>query len=92
MVPGRAEPLLAIAIVLALLLDPRRLERGPTLCLVRRLSGHRCPGCGMSRSWTLAAHLRIASAFRAHPLGPPTFALALLALGRAYARTASPPR
>jgi hypothetical protein len=86
MVPAtRVEPLLAVAVLLALLLDPRRVDRGPTLCLVRRLTGHRCPGCGMTRSWTLCAHLRLAPAFRAHPLGPPTFALALVALLRASA-------
>ena len=82
-----ADRLLLTAVALAVVLEPRWLDRGPTLCLVRRLTGRRCPGCGMSRSWTLMARLRPLAAFRAHPLGPDAFAAATLAVLRAAGRS-----
>ncbi len=37
-------------------------------CPIRRLTGHICPGCGMSRAWLALLRLDIAGAFRAHPM------------------------
>lgn len=40
------------------------LERGPSLCLVRRIFGIRCPGCGMLRALSYLAHGDVRAAWR----------------------------
>ena len=47
----------------------------PPLCVWRQLTGHRCPGCGMTRSFVFMGHGRVFDAFRLHPLGPFLYAL-----------------
>ena len=42
----------------------------PELCLWRRMTGHGCPGCGMTRSFTYMGHGQLLDAFRLHTLGP----------------------
>ncbi len=43
----------------------------PTLCPVRALTGHACPGCGMGRALALLAHGQIAASLYQHPFGLP---------------------
>ena len=65
------------------------VEDGPVLCLFRRITGHPCPGCGLTRSFVAAAHLRLGEAFAHHVFGPLIFAGLLVAVsGRVFlART-----
>ena len=42
----------------------------PPLCLIKAVTGHDCPGCGMTRSFTYMGHLDPGTAFRMHMLGP----------------------
>lgn len=42
----------------------------PDLCLIHRLTGHDCPGCGMGRSLAQLAEGRLVAAFHQHPFGP----------------------
>ena len=42
----------------------------PPLCLIKAVTGHDCPGCGMTRSFTYMGHLDPGMAFRMHLLGP----------------------
>lgn len=42
----------------------------PDFCLIHRLTGHDCPGCGTGRSLALLAEGRLAAAFHQHPFGP----------------------
>jgi|GEM_PF-463869 len=34
-----------------------------------------CPGCGLTTSWTALLHGQLTHSFRAHPLGPPLYAI-----------------
>lgn len=55
----------------------------PALCLIRRLTGHRCPGCGMTRGLVYLFRLKAQDGMKANLFSP--FVLALLiwaALGR----------
>jgi hypothetical protein len=71
-----------VAVLLASALSPEALERVGVPCPVRALTGRPCPTCGMTRSWSSAARLRLVRAFAYHPAGPVAFALAgAVALG-----------
>ena len=50
----------------------------PAVCPVRRLTGHRCPGCGMTRAMVYMFRLRIGKAMAANPLAPLAFGLLVL--------------
>lgn len=52
----------------------------PVMCGFRRLTGHACPGCGLTRSFTFMAHGLVLEAFRLHRLGPLAFAVVVLQL------------
>lgn len=52
---GAAAALLAV--------PPQVLERTPTVCLVQRTLGVECPGCGMGRAFSQAAHGHLAAAW-----------------------------
>jgi hypothetical protein len=39
-------------------------------CPSALMLGRPCPGCGLTTSWTAFLHGDLATAFRAHPLGP----------------------
>lgn len=67
----------ALAVAAAVLISPRELNEGPVICPFRRLTGKPCPVCGMSRSWSSLARLRMRDSLRFHPLGPLTFVGAL---------------
>jgi hypothetical protein len=41
----------------------------PELCMMRRLTGMGCPGCGMTRSFIALAHGDVASAWSYNPAG-----------------------
>jgi hypothetical protein len=55
---ARAFRLLSVAVaVIVLLAIPLSLvDNGPSLCLIKAVSGHECPGCGMTRALMHALH------------------------------------
>lgn len=59
----------------------------PGLCPIRRVTGHRCPGCGMSRAFVLLWRGRARDAIRSNPASPFVFA-ALLGLALEPLRSA----
>ncbi|RME20665.1 MAG: DUF2752 domain-containing protein [Deltaproteobacteria bacterium] len=69
--------LLCAGVILASILltpsDARLALHGveiPPLCMFKRITGHDCFGCGLSRSFTYMGHGQVANAFRMHKLGP----------------------
>jgi hypothetical protein len=71
---------LAAAVAGAVLTSPDRVERLPVICAFRRATGLPCPGCGLTRSWSLTAHGDLAGAFTRHPFGPPSLLAAWVAV------------
>lgn len=59
--------------------DERRVRLGPLgaspTCPVRRLTGHRCPGCGMTRAVALLLRGKPWRATRTHPAAIPIMAM-----------------
>ncbi len=64
----------------------------PDLCLFKRLTGYRCPGCGLTRAFSFMAEGQVWSAFRMHILGPPIFLAMLYQLFYSAARLFRGPR
>lgn len=52
----------------------------PTMCAFKRVTGHPCLACGMTRSWVHAIHGRIEAALWQNPLGSVLFGAAVLAI------------
>lgn len=50
----------------------------PPLCPIKKMTGHRCPGCGMSRGLVYMFRMRAMEAFRANKLSPIAFVLLLM--------------
>ena len=44
------------------------LERRRSICIIKRLTGHNCPGCGMTRAISSASHGHFTQAFRYNKL------------------------
>ncbi|MEZ6187212.1 MAG: DUF2752 domain-containing protein [Planctomycetota bacterium] len=73
---------------------------GGGLCVFRRMTGHPCGGCGMTRAFVQLAHAQPRSALRLNPLAPVVFAwfcwrtleLLVLNVTRRRLRLAFPPR
>ena len=59
----------------------------PTTCLWRGLTGWRCPGCGLTRSFAFMGHLQPLEAFRIHILGPPLWLAVLITTPIRLAKT-----
>ena len=50
------------------LLPTSWLERGPSICLIHRIFGVRCPACGMTRALSYLAHGKLRAAWNHNPL------------------------
>ncbi|HEY0380564.1 MAG TPA: DUF2752 domain-containing protein [Pyrinomonadaceae bacterium] len=56
-----------------------------TLCPFRALTGHPCPGCGMTRAFCALMHGELWRAIKLNPFSPPLFLAALIAWAGAAA-------
>ena len=85
---------LALGLLAAAALVPiGRVESGPVICPVRRLTDVPCPGCGLTRSLTRSMHGQFYEAATVHPAGLPLVALLVgwAITGPAHAGTALDP-
>lgn len=84
--PGRPldRPLLAFTLYVAAAALAGDRE-GPVLCPLRRLTGRRCPACGLTRAIARTARLDLPGAVARNPAGPVVVAAVL---GRAAFRAA----
>lgn len=65
---SRVARLLWLAAPLALATLPTRwIASMPTMCVIRRVTGRPCPGCGMTRALSALAHGDLRSAWRFNP-------------------------
>jgi hypothetical protein len=77
---------LYILLPLALIAIPTAwLERGPSLCLIRRIFGVRCPGCGMTRAFSCIVHGKFKQAFQYNKLVVVVFPLVSYVWGKSLA-------
>jgi len=67
---GRAIAFVVLTALLTAAAAWRPRADGPSPCMSKNLLGLSCPGCGMTRSVTAAAHGDIVAALRWHALGP----------------------
>jgi hypothetical protein len=71
-------PLACLGVLAAsLLLDPVRPTGSAEICLVKRYSGHPCPGCGITRAIIQCSRGNFWRAFKHNPLGPALWVVAL---------------
>ncbi|MBA3953391.1 MAG: DUF2752 domain-containing protein [Rubrobacter sp.] len=56
-----------------------RGRRLPSICLIRRITGRRCPGCGMTRGFVFMYRFEPVKAWRANALAPALFVVAVRA-------------
>lgn len=90
--------LLGAIFVTAFLSDPSQESislfgvQVPELCVVKRLTGYRCPGCGLTRSFAYMGEGQVLEAFRMHILGPPIFVAMLYQLVYSALRLFKGPR
>ena len=47
-----------------MLIPTSAVEQGPTLCLIKNLTGHDCPGCGLTRAFPSVAHFEFRRAWQ----------------------------
>lgn len=60
--------------------DAPTLEQGPSLCLIKNISGHNCPGCGTTRAIAAVLRGEFTQAFAFNRLIILTFPLLALVL------------
>jgi hypothetical protein len=79
---------------IAAVVPPSRVDSGPVVCPVRRVTGRRCPGCGATRSLVRLVHGDPRGSAAEHPLGPAlgVLLLAWAVTGRRSAGTPLDPR
>jgi len=56
--------LASVGLTIFWLIPRQRIETGPTLCLISRMTGKTCPGCGMTRALHALLHGRFHDALQ----------------------------
>jgi hypothetical protein len=69
------------AVLTACVITPSMSTSGPPMCPFHLVTGLPCPGCGLTRSWTSAAHGQVADAFSYNLFGPITFVATIVFAG-----------
>lgn len=68
---------ITFALIASLIVPAKNAEDLPSLCIYYRLTGQRCPGCGMSRAFTLIGHGKLKRAYRLNRLAFIAYPLAV---------------
>ena len=61
-------------------------RRLPPMCAFRLVTGHRCPGCGMTRGYLYMFRLEPLNALRANPMSPVIFAITAMSVAESAQR------
>lgn len=69
------------AVAVSFLVSPALSTSGPTLCPLRLVTGLPCPGCGLTRSWTAAAHGQMSDALAYNVFGPISLLATIIFVG-----------
>lgn len=80
LVPSRLALMRALAGGYALFAATAPLARIPSPCPFRRMTGFRCPLCGLTRATRALTRGDVRKAFALHPLAPLLWAVTLAAL------------
>ena len=54
---------LFVALSIALWIQPETVEKQPSICLIKRVTGKECLGCGMIRAFVCAVHGQLRNAY-----------------------------
>lgn len=82
---ARGALLATLAGAYALFAAAAPIERFPSTCLFRRLTGHRCPLCGLTHATRALTRGDLRGALAQHPLAPLLWAATVAALARSQA-------
>ena len=57
-------PVLVLGMAMLWLVPLSSIDNGASCCIIRNITGHECPGCGMTRAFFHLVHGDVATAFK----------------------------
>ncbi|MGM0607198.1 MAG: DUF2752 domain-containing protein [Candidatus Muiribacteriota bacterium] len=66
--------------MLFIILPVEKFANKHTLCLIKKFTGHNCPGCGTTRAFYSILHFNFLKAYKYNKLSIITFPLAVIVI------------
>ncbi len=60
--------LILLVLLISIFVNPERVRL--PVCIFRKITGHSCPACGLTRSFYAISHFHLLDSFRFHLMGP----------------------